>query len=111
MLKRYVLRSKVKIADVSDGYDVWAAWSDERDNTWDTPRSWSWAQSGVVEPTWDPSKGWPWGEKNMILNDRRAVGIGRRMLVNKGDLRESRQSLILIFPKIDSIVSAGIDIP
>ena len=90
VLKRYVLRSKVKVADVSEGFDVWAAWSDERDSVWDSPRSWSWAQSGAVEPSWDHLKGWPWGEKDMILNDRRAVGMGRRMLVNKGDLRESR---------------------
>ena len=30
MLKRHVLRSKVKLQDVSEEYDVWAAWGDVR---------------------------------------------------------------------------------
>jgi transferase CAF17, mitochondrial len=88
MLKRYVLRSKVKISDVSEGYDVWAAWGCEKDNIWDTERKWNWAPSGAVEPAWNNLKIWPWGEENLVLRDRRAVGMGKRMLLQKGDLRE-----------------------
>jgi len=88
LLKRYVLRSKVKIEDVSECYDVWAAWGCPNESTWDLRRSWSWAQSEAIEPVWDKSIGWPWGGKNLSLYDRRAMGMGRRMLVKKGDLRE-----------------------
>lgn len=83
LLKRYVLRSKVKIRDVSEQYDVWAAWGHSHP---EPPRQWTWARSGVVEPKWDASE-WPWGTKHESILDRRAVGMGRRFLVRKGDLR------------------------
>lgn len=84
LLKRYVLRSKVKIRDVSEQYDVWAAWG----NSLQEPQpQWTFAKrSGAVEPKLDP---WPWGRKDESILDRRAVGMGRRFLVRKGDLRKS----------------------
>ncbi|KAF5387852.1 hypothetical protein D9615_000354 [Tricholomella constricta] len=82
MLKRYVLRAKVKIRDVSEQYDVWAAWGN---STVEPPRQWSWARSGVVEPKWDTPE-WPWGLQDESILDRRAVGMGRRFLVKKGTL-------------------------
>jgi folate-binding Fe-S cluster repair protein YgfZ len=85
MLKRYVLRSKVKIRDVSEEYDVWAAWGSDNG---DTQRRWNWSRSGVVEP--DFAEEWPWGKPGMALRDRRAEGMGRRMLVKKGDRRKFR---------------------
>jgi len=87
LLKRYVLRSKVKIRDVSEEYDIWAAWGNFKYAHWETPRQWNWARSGVVEPKWDFSQ-WPWGAGDESILDRRAVGMGRRFLVKKGDRRK-----------------------
>jgi len=82
MLKRYVLRSKVKLRDVSNEYDVWAAWgSDVGMET----RKWNWARSGAVEPDWSGENEWAWGTQKERVRDRRAVGMGTRMLVRKGD--------------------------
>jgi folate-binding Fe-S cluster repair protein YgfZ len=88
MLKRYVLRSKVKIKDVSEEYDVWAAWGSETEQGWETQRRWNWSRSGVIEPTWGDADEWPWGNDVLALLDRRAVGMGRRMLIKKGDRRK-----------------------
>ncbi|TFK28801.1 mitochondrial protein [Coprinopsis marcescibilis] len=87
-LKRHVLRSKVKVRDLSGEYDVWAAWGSEKDKIWETPRTWAWARSGSVEPTWDPSVeagGSPWGTTPGVIHDRRGVGMGRRLLVRSGE--------------------------
>ena len=85
-LKRHVLRSKVKIQNVTDEYDIWAAWGS---HIWETTRKWEWAASGsgAVEPSWNDSQEWPWGTDERIINDRRAVGMGRRILVKKGERR------------------------
>lgn len=85
MLKRYVLRSKVKLRDVSDEYDVWAAWGSD---VGAEERKWIWARSGAVEPDWSKETEWPWGTQTERVRDRRAVGMGTRMLVKKGDKRE-----------------------
>ncbi|KAH9482904.1 Putative transferase CAF17, mitochondrial [Psilocybe cubensis] len=84
-LKRHVLRSKVKIRNVTEEYDVWAAWGSLKDHEWESERQWNWARSGAVEPVWDSSHEWPWGTHECVINDRRAVNMGRRMLVRKGE--------------------------
>lgn len=89
-LKRFILRSKVKLEDVSNEYDVWSIWGSENEKKWESPRKWAWARSGVIEPVWDSSEGWPWSDGDigtMSLRDRRAVGMGRRVLVRRGDKR------------------------
>jgi folate-binding Fe-S cluster repair protein YgfZ len=83
MLRRHVLRSKVRIRDASDEYDVWAAWGS--DAKADNSRRWVRAPSGALEPVWDS---WPWGLEGEALLDRRADGMGSRRLVRKGDRRE-----------------------
>lgn len=88
MLKRYVLRSKVKLQDVSEEHDVWAAWGSENETSWETERRWDFARSGVIEPTWDKTSEWPWGAAPGVLRDRRAVEMGNRLLVQKGDRRK-----------------------
>ena len=99
MLKRYVLRSKVKLRDVSDEYDVWAAWGSEGEARWETERRWSVAKSGAVEPVWEGGEGaWPWGDEADRLRDRRAVGLGYRMLVRKG---ERRKCSLVFVPFLD----------
>ncbi|EIW82373.1 Aminomethyltransferase folate-binding domain-containing protein, partial [Coniophora puteana RWD-64-598 SS2] len=80
LLKRYVLRAKVRVRDVSSEWDVWARWGGEVSET----RSWEFAKSGSIEPSWAVTQGeWPWGSDYDALNDRRAPGMGRRMLVVK----------------------------
>jgi folate-binding Fe-S cluster repair protein YgfZ len=87
LLKRYVLRSKVRIRDTSDEFKTWSTWGTDTHRSWDTTREWSWAKSGVAEPVWTNVSHWPWGEENLVLQDRRAPGMGTRMLVRKGDKR------------------------
>ncbi|EGO01973.1 hypothetical protein SERLA73DRAFT_151007 [Serpula lacrymans var. lacrymans S7.3] len=84
LLKRYVLRSKVKIRDVSEEYDVWAAWGSEAGDK--VAKQFNWAPSGSAEPVLDLEAGkWPWGLDHGVIRDWRAVGMGRRMLVAKED--------------------------
>lgn len=96
MLKRHVLRSKVKLREVTEEYDVWAAFgSTESSSHWDIERRWAYARSGVVEPTWHESEALPWGWERGVLRDRRAVGMGERLLVRKGDRRKHPISVFL----------------
>ncbi|KII94791.1 hypothetical protein PLICRDRAFT_33599 [Plicaturopsis crispa FD-325 SS-3] len=86
ILKRYVLRKKVKVRDLSDEYNVWAAWGSEAEVAWEqVGREWQVARSGAIEPQWNAEAGWPWGEEDEALRDRRAPGMGKRMLVRAGD--------------------------
>lgn len=96
MLKRYVLRSKVKLRDVTDEYDVWAAWGSNAEMSWETSRDWNSARSGVVEPVWNNENGsqWPWGREPGVLQDRRAIGMGHRLIVRKGDRRKCTSVII-----------------
>lgn len=87
-VKRYILRSKVKAEDVSGEYDVWSIWGSEKTRPWETPRRWSFARSGAIEPVWAADEPWPWGNEECRLRDRRAVGMGERVLVRKGDRRK-----------------------
>ncbi|KJA30136.1 hypothetical protein HYPSUDRAFT_263403 [Hypholoma sublateritium FD-334 SS-4] len=91
-MKRHVLRSKVKIRSVTDEFDVWSAWGSEADRNLETQRDWLWARSGAVEPIWTGSSNWPWGSQNHVIHDRRAVGMGRRLLVRKGDMPQEATS-------------------
>ena len=87
-LKRYILRSKVKIEDVSGEYDVWSVWGSEKTRSWESLRTWSFARSGAIEPVWSANERWPWGDEEYRLKDRRAVGMGERVLVRKNDRRK-----------------------
>jgi len=79
MLKRHVLRSKVRVRDASDEYDVWASWGN--DLVSGSPRRWTRTQGGAIEPLWD----WPSRPDSGPLIDQRADGMGLRRLVRKGD--------------------------
>ncbi|THH12349.1 hypothetical protein EW145_g54 [Phellinidium pouzarii] len=86
-LERFILRSKVKIEDVSNQYDVWSVWGSESTQEL---RRWSFARSGVIEPQWGLEQ-WPWfdgGKERLSLRDSRAMGMGKRVVVNKGDKPE-----------------------
>ncbi|KAH7887807.1 hypothetical protein F5I97DRAFT_898092 [Phlebopus sp. FC_14] len=82
MLRRFVLRSKVRIHDVTAEWDVWAAWGNDQhlEN-----RLWAWATSGAVEPVWRNATEWPWGTQQGVILDRRAPHMGRRIIVPKGE--------------------------
>ncbi|KAF8271766.1 Aminomethyltransferase folate-binding domain-containing protein [Lactarius quietus] len=87
MLKRHVLRSKVRLRDASNEYDVWSAWG--YDGKTINSRQWMRAQSGAIEPVWDSL---PWGSEDEALTDRRAEGMGSRRLVRKGDRPQEASS-------------------
>ncbi|KZT12938.1 Aminomethyltransferase folate-binding domain-containing protein [Laetiporus sulphureus 93-53] len=119
MLKRYVLRAKVKLRDVSHEYDVWAAWGSEREKSWETERSWSFAASGAVEPSWDVARdGPPWGTEPGVLRDRRAIGMGHRLLIRKGDRPQEASthdvataSDYLLHRILNGVPEGSVDIP
>lgn len=87
-LKRHILRSKVKVREATGEYDVWASWGSDKDNEFETPRRWIWERSGAVEPDWKSETLWPWGTTKGEIYDRRGIGLGRRLLVRKGDRRK-----------------------
>ncbi|KAI6119408.1 hypothetical protein EDD16DRAFT_1885053 [Pisolithus croceorrhizus] len=72
-----------RIRDVSQEWDIWAAWG--YDHSTDERREWTWARSGAVEPVWSKTTAWPWGTEPGVIIDRRAPGMGRRMIVPKGE--------------------------
>jgi folate-binding Fe-S cluster repair protein YgfZ len=97
LIKRYILRSRVKVRDASDEYDVWGVWGSPGEEE-GAERHWKWAEnSGVVEPVWNSTDTWPWGSKDEVLHDRRAPGMGKRLLVRKGELRAYPTVQSLIF--------------
>ena len=93
-LKRFVLRAKVRLRDVTEEYDVWAAWGSEKEKLWETERHWQFARSGAIEPDWMEDQTWPWGHEPYTVQDRRSVGMGHRLLVKKGERRESYTYLV-----------------
>jgi len=92
-LKRHVLRSKVKIQNVTEEYDIWAAWGSSEDSQWETKRQWDWARSGSIEPKWNETHVWPWGTQEGTIHDRRAVGMGSRLIVKKGTHRTQSSTI------------------
>lgn len=89
-LKRYILRSKVKVEDVSAQYDVWASWGSERSSS---SQQWTHTRSGIIEPVWSTElTESPWSDgviDSLRLRDRRAPGMGSRLITGKGDKRMS----------------------
>ena len=74
--------------DASHRYDVWAAWGDETSKE-AFERVWRFGNRGAVEPVWESHEAWRGaGSVPMSLRDLRAVGMGLRMLVRKGDPRK-----------------------
>jgi len=85
LLKRYILRSRVKIRDAALEWDVWAGWGDQYTGAQGPERCWHWAASQVIEPKWIGSKS-PWaGSSDLQLFDRRIDGMGIREVVRQGD--------------------------
>ena len=86
-MKRYVLRAKVRISDVSHEWDLWGAWGGAAE---ELKHGWYGPASGSMEQRW------PGGHPPTDLDlegvvgqwDRRAVGMGRRALVASGKMGE-----------------------
>ncbi|KAG8881405.1 hypothetical protein FRB97_009600 [Tulasnella sp. 331] len=97
MMKRYILRSKVRVRDVSDEWSLQAVWSSSNDGPVNfKPDDWRWGRSGAVEPVYHdatahsslPSlKSWIFdgvdisAQEALWAVDRRAPGMGVRVLV------------------------------
>lgn len=101
-LKKYVLRAKVKIQDVSEEYDIWSALNDKVEGSWQPSRSWKFGNGGAAEPTWNMGgeesiKNLGCGEKEIAGWDLRAGwgegSLGKRILVRKGDKRKFSSSI------------------
>ncbi|KAH7100661.1 Aminomethyltransferase folate-binding domain-containing protein [Auriculariales sp. MPI-PUGE-AT-0066] len=88
LLKRYVLRSKVKVTPVADEWDVWAAWNDA---PVPISRRWRWARSGCIEPVFSNASPWTSTQPSRLL-DIRGGGLGTRILVRKNDTRDPEAS-------------------
>lgn len=81
MLKRHLLRSKIKVRDVSENYDVWATWNPHLTNPGEN--LWEYHPTGVIEPTFALDNTYRWGTQPMPFVDSRAFGMGTRALVPK----------------------------
>lgn len=83
LLKRYVLRSKVRLKDASNDFDVWTAWGRQHD---EPDRQWRFGNRGAVEPIWNDISAWH-GKDQWSIRDLRGVGMGSRILVPKNERR------------------------
>ncbi|CAG8724526.1 14158_t:CDS:2, partial [Acaulospora colombiana] len=89
MLKKHVLRSRVKIQNVADEWDVWAAWGHELS---EPERKWRFGSQGAVEPVWENGISTWKGSDSFRVRDLRAVGMGSRILTAKDKNPEETQT-------------------
>ena len=93
LLPPYKLRSKVRIKDVSEEWDTWAAWGSEIESGGLMPtRLWRPGSGGANESQWS----WPEGIRSLGLSEAEIgcwdlrAGLGmRQLLIPKGQNRES----------------------
>jgi hypothetical protein len=91
LLKRHVLRSKVRVRDVSEEWKVWAVWGDSPGDAILPHREWRWGRSGAAEPLYaegEHSLGTAYPEDTIGTRDLRAPNMGDRMLIRAGDKRQ-----------------------
>lgn len=79
-LTPFRLRSKVRIRDVSDQWDVWAAWGEAAKAT----RKWKLGSGGAAEATWEHVSPLAVGDTEIGCWDLRAAGMGAQILAPKG---------------------------
>lgn len=90
-LKRHVLRSKVRIRDVSEEWKVWGVWEDSTHDIGTRSREWRWGRSGAAEPLYlegEHHLGSEYAGDVVGTKDLRAPGMGDRLLVRTGEKRE-----------------------
>lgn len=111
-LKRYVLRSKIKLRDVTEEYDTWSVLDsssgqqrDQGKDAWHGPtKRWKMGSGGAAEVTWDmgeESVGHLGLENEQVGSwDLRAGwgqgSMGKRLLVRKGDRRKFFSNLLYL---------------
>ncbi|QRV76499.1 glycine cleavage system T protein [Ceratobasidium sp. AG-Ba] len=87
MLKRHILRSKVRVRDVSEEWNVWAVWGGALGSN--IPhREWRWGRSGASEPVYAEGEhllGPEYTRDTIGARDLRAPNMGERLLVRSGD--------------------------
>jgi len=96
LLKRFILRSKVRVRDVSEEWSLRAIWGGSAIDS-RTPE-WRWGRSGAVEPVYNASSiATPSDLSNGALwaTDRRAPGMGVRVLVPKSSDASNSSSTLL----------------
>lgn len=85
LLKKHVLRSKVRVEETKDEWDVWSTWGRNAD---ELHRQWRHGSQGAVEPLWDSGIA-AWGGRDAYrIKDLRAVGMGHRIITRKGATRK-----------------------
>jgi hypothetical protein len=98
-IKRYVLRSKVKLKYATEEYDVWSVWGTPANEAQSATRWWKFGSGGAAEPQWE-FQDEAWKEVQRGLREGEVgcwdlrggwgqEGMGRRLLVKKGETRES----------------------
>lgn len=89
LLKRHVLRSKVRLRDVSDEWNVWGVWDPASHRVAvPTTREWRPGRSGAMEPLYADDEhhlGAEYHPESIGTKDLRAPGMGDRLLVRAGD--------------------------
>ncbi|CEL57785.1 hypothetical protein RSOLAG1IB_02529 [Rhizoctonia solani AG-1 IB] len=89
LLKRHVLRSKVRVRDVSDEWKVWGIWdSAPQGNSFPIVREWRAGRSGAMEPLYAENEhrlGAEYSQDTIGARDLRAPDMGDRLLVRAGD--------------------------
>ncbi|KAF8609332.1 Aminomethyltransferase folate-binding domain-containing protein [Ceratobasidium sp. AG-I] len=91
-LKRHVLRSKVRIRDVSEEWKVWSIWGDSAQDIGTSSREWRWGRSGAAEPLYlegEHRLGSEYAQDVIGTKDLRAPGMGDRLLIRTGDKPET----------------------
>ena len=97
-LKRYVLRSKVKLRDVTEEYDSWSILDSPTNANWTPEQTWKIGSGGAAEVTWAMQG--DQGTKNLggreeevgswdLRGGAGSGSMGKRFLVRKGDKRKS----------------------
>lgn len=100
-IKRYVLRSKVKLKYATEEYDVWSVYGTPANETQSAARWWKFGSGGAAEPQWE-FQDEAWKEVQRGLREGEVgcwdlrggwgqEGMGRRLLVKKGESRKLRQ--------------------
>ncbi|GHJ85105.1 hypothetical protein NliqN6_1507 [Naganishia liquefaciens] len=94
-IKRYVLRSKVKLKYATEEYDVWSVYGTPANDSAVAKRWWKFGSGGAAEPQWEFQEE-AWKEIQRGLREGEVgcwdlrggwgqEGMGRRLLVKKGE--------------------------
>ncbi|KIM33450.1 hypothetical protein M408DRAFT_14186 [Serendipita vermifera MAFF 305830] len=90
LLKKHVLRSKVRVEESPDEWEVWSAWGGNEPEA--STRQWRHGSQGAVEPVWnDGITAWR-GKDGSRIKDLRAMGMGDRIITRRGTSPDESQT-------------------